>query len=160
MAKISDLKLAYQVFMKAYPYRKVDWPPGARLKKPLSEARVAVVTTAAFFRPDQPPFDTSIRGGDYSYRIIPIDTDLSTLNIAHRSNAFDIRGITSDKNLALPLDRLKSLAEDGLIGSVAPRHFSFMGSIAAPGRLIANTAPEVARMLLEDTVDAVLLTPV
>jgi D-proline reductase (dithiol) PrdB len=160
MAKISDLKLAYQVFMKAYPYRKVDWPPGARLKKPLSEARVAVVTTAAFFRPDQPPFDTSIRGGDYSYRIIPIDTDLSTLNIAHRSDAFDIRGITSDKNLALPLDRLKSLAEDGLIGSVAPRHFSFMGSIAAPGRLIANTAPEVARMLLEDTVDAVLLTPV
>jgi D-proline reductase (dithiol) PrdB len=160
MAKISDLKLAYQVFMKAYPYRKVDWPPGARLKKPLSEARVAVVTTAAFFRPDQPPFDTSIRGGDYSYRIIPIDTDLSTLNIAHRSDAFDIRGITSDKNLALPLDRLKSLAEDGLIGSVAPRHFSFMGSIAAPGRLIANTAPEVARILLEDAVDAVLLTPV
>src|SRR5260370_29042095 len=104
MAKISDLKLAYRVFMKAYPYRKVDWPPGARLKTPLSDARVAVVTTAAFFRPDQPPFDTSIRGGDYSYRIIPIDTDLSTLNIAHRSDAFDIRGITSDKNLALPLD--------------------------------------------------------
>lgn len=160
MAKISDLKLAYQVFMKAYPYRKVDWHPGARLKKPLSEARVAVATTAAFFRPDQPPFDTSIRGGDYSYRIIPIDTDLSTWKIAHRSDAFDIRGITSDKNLALPLDRLKSLAEDGVIGSVAPRHFSFMGSIAAPGRLIAQTAPEVARMLLEDTVDAVLLTPV
>ena len=160
MAKISDLKLAYQVFMKAYPYRKVDWHPGAHLKKPLSEARVAVVTTAAFFRPDQPPFNTSIRGGDYSYRIIPIDTDLSTLNIAHKSDAFDIRGITSDKNLALPLDRLRSLAEDGRIRSVAPRHFSFMGSIAAPGRLIANTAPEIARMLLEDTVDAVLLTPV
>jgi hypothetical protein len=35
-----------------------------------------------------------------------------------------------------------------------------MGSIAAPGRLIAQTAPEVARILLEDTVDAVLLTPV
>jgi hypothetical protein len=35
-----------------------------------------------------------------------------------------------------------------------------MGSIAAPGRLIANTAPDVARMLLEDAVDAVLLTPV
>ncbi len=160
MAKISDLKLPYQVFMKAYPYRRVDWHPGASLKKPLREARVAVVTTAAYFRPDQPPFDTSIRGGDYSYRVIPVDTDLSTLGIAHKSDAFDIRGITSDRNLALPLDRLKSLAEDGVIGSVAPRHFSLMGSIAAPGRLIANTAPEVARMLLEDAVDAVLLTPV
>lgn len=118
------------------------------------------MTTAAFFRPDQPPFDTSIRGGDYSYRLIPADTDLSTLGIAHRSDAFDHRGIESDKNLALPLNRLKSLTVGGAIGSVAPRHFSFMGSMAAPGRLIDRTAPEVARMLLEDDVDAVLLTPV
>ena len=160
MAKISDLKLAYQVFMKAYPYRRIDWHPGARLKKPLCEARVAVVTTAAFFTQDQLPFDTSIRGGDYSYRVIPIDTDLGALSIAHRSDAFDHRGLESDKNLALPLDRLKSLTASGVLGSVAPRHFSFMGSIVAPGRLIANTAPEVAQMLLKDEVDAVLLTPV
>jgi D-proline reductase (dithiol) PrdB len=160
MAKISDLKLAYQVFMRAYPYRTVDWRPAASLKIPLCKARLAVVTTAALFRPDQPPFDASVRGGDYSYRVIPVDTDLSTLRMAHKSGAFDIRGIASDKNLALPLERLKSLAGEGVIGSVAPRHFSFMGSIAAPGRLIANTAPEVARMLLQDAVDAVLLTPV
>jgi D-proline reductase (dithiol) PrdB len=160
MAKISDLKLAYQIFMKAYPYRRVDWHPGARLTKPLCESRVALVTTAAFFRPDQPPFDTSIRGGDYSYRVIRIDTDLNTLGISHRSDAFDYRGITSDKNLALPLDRLKSMTAGGILGSVAPRHFSFMGSIPAPGRLIAQTAPEAAQMLLEDEVDAVLLTPV
>jgi D-proline reductase (dithiol) PrdB len=160
MAKLSDLKLGYQIFMKAYPYRKVDWHPGARLGKPLSAARVAMVTTAAFFKPDQNPFDSAIRGGDYSYRVLPFDTDLSTLGIAHRSDAFDISGIASDKNLALPLDRLKSLLEEGVIGSIAPRHFSFMGSISAPGRLIDNTAPEVARMLLEDAVDAVLLTPV
>jgi D-proline reductase (dithiol) PrdB len=118
------------------------------------------VTTSAFFKPDQPSFDTSIRGGDYSYRVIPIGTDLNTLGISHRSDAFDHRGIALDKNLALPLDRLKSMTAGGIIGSVAPRHFSFMGSIAAPGRLIANTAPEAARMLLEDEVDAVLLTPV
>jgi hypothetical protein len=60
----------------------------------------------------------------------------------------------------LPLDRLKSLAAERIIGTVAPRHFSFMGSIAAPGRLIAQTAPEVAQILLEDKVHAVLLTRV
>jgi D-proline reductase (dithiol) PrdB len=160
MAKISDLKLMYQIFMKAYPYRKIDWRPGARLKEPLSEARVAVVTTAAFFRPDQFPFDRGMRGGDCSYRVIGVDTDLMSLQISHRSDAFDIRGIASDKNLALPLDRLKSLARDHKIGSVAPRHFSFMGSITSPGPLIEETAPAVAGMLMEDGVDAVLLTPV
>ncbi|HTR36096.1 MAG TPA: glycine/sarcosine/betaine reductase selenoprotein B family protein [Bryobacteraceae bacterium] len=160
MAKISDLKLAYQLFMKAYPYRRVDWRPGAVLQKPLSESRVAIVTTAAFYTPNQPRFDTSIRGGDWSFRTIPLETDLGSLRIAHRSDAFDTTGITADKNLALPLDRLQPMAEAGVIGSVAPRHFSFMGSIAAPGRLIAETAPEVARLIAEDAVDAVLLTPV
>lgn len=160
MAKISDLGLAYRLFMQAYPYRKVDWRPGANLTKPIGEARVAIVTTAALHTPDQPPFDTSIKGGDWSYRVLDANVDLSTLRIAHRSDAFDVTGLEADKNLAFPLDRLRCLAREGVIGAVAPRHFSFMGSIVAPGHLIAQTAPEVARMLLVDAVDAVLLTPV
>ncbi len=160
MAKLSDLNLAYRLFMQAYPYRHIDWRPGEVLRKPLSEARLALVTTAAFFTPEQSPFDTSIFGGDYSYRILPHDTDLATLGIAHRSDAFDLRGIEADKNLALPLHRLQTLVDDHVIGTIAPRHFSFMGSIAAPGRLISRTAPEVAALLREDAADAVLLTPV
>jgi D-proline reductase (dithiol) PrdB len=160
MAKISDLKLAYQVFMKAYPYRRLDWRPGARLRKPLAQARVAVVTTAGLFAPGQRPFDTSIRSGDDSYRILDANADLASLRIGHRSDAFDIRGLESDRNLALPLDRLRSLVLEGVIGEVATRHFSFMGSIVAPGRLIRESAPEVARALADDDVDAILLTPV
>jgi hypothetical protein len=57
------------------------------------------------------------------------------------------------------LDRLKSLAREGVIGEVAPRHFSFMGSIVAPAGLIEQTAPEAARELHSDGVDAVLLIP-
>ncbi len=146
--------------MKAYPYRRVDWRPGAVLKIPSAQARIAVVTTAGFSLPDQPAFDASIRGGDCSYRVIPAGTDLASLRISHTSDAFDIAGITVDKNLALPLDRLRELVRDGVVGSRSPCHFSFMGSIPAPGRLIAKTAPEVARMLAEDAADAVLLTPV
>jgi D-proline reductase (dithiol) PrdB len=160
MAALSDLKLANRIFMLAYRYRRVDWSPGARLTKPLSEARIAVVTTAGFFAPNQRAFNPYNLAGDYSYRVVPAETELNSLKIAHRSDAFDVRGITADKNLALPLDRLRSLEEDGVIGSVAPRHFSFMGSIPAPGRLMKQTAPEVAAALVEDRVDAVLLTPV
>jgi D-proline reductase (dithiol) PrdB len=160
MAKLTDLRLAHQLFMRTYPYRHVDWRPGTILQKPLAEARIALVTTAGLFTPDQTPFDASMRGGDHSFRVIPSGTEVNTLRIAHRSDAFDIRGIESDKNLALPFDRFRTLVEEGVVGSMAPRHFSFMGSITAPGRLIATTAPEVERMLLDDAVDAVLLTPV
>ena len=160
MAKFSDLTFKYRLFMKTYRYRSYDWSPGTTMVKPLSESRIAVVTTAALYRPDQPPFDESIKGGDISYRIIPNDTELSTLREGHRSAAFDHTGVEKDKNLALPLDRLRELASEGVIGSVNARHFSMMGSVTAPGRLTSETGPEVSAFLREDGVDAVLLTPV
>jgi D-proline reductase (dithiol) PrdB len=52
------------------------------------------------------------------------------------------------------------MAADGTIGDVAPRHVSFQGSITAPGRLVRRTAPAIARLLKEDGVDGVVLTPV
>ncbi len=160
MAKLSDLKLKYRLYMQAYPYRHIDWRPGAQLRKPLSESKIGVVTSAAFYGVEQEPFDPTVRGGDYSYRVIPEDTALETLRIGHKSDAFDHTGIEKDKNLALPLDRLRELKQAGLIGEVAKRHFSFMGSITAPARLVNMTAPEIAGRLSEDGVDAVLLTPV
>jgi D-proline reductase (dithiol) PrdB len=160
MAELSDLKLKYRLYMQVYPYRHIDWRPGAHLRKPLSEAKIAVITSAAFYGVGQKPFDPAVRGGDYSYREIPEATRLETLQIGHKSDAFDHSGIEKDKNLALPLDRLRELKQEDVIGEVARRHYSFMGSITAPGRFMSITAPEIARSLAEDHVDAVLLTPV
>ncbi len=159
MAKLSDLKPVYYLFMRAYPYRRIDWRPASALSRPLDECRIAIVTTAAFYRPDQAPFDEKIRGGDTSYRELAVSTDLATLGIAHKSDAFDSAGLEQDKNLALPLDRLRELAEARVIGGPAPAHYSFMGSISAPKHLMEVTAPEVAARLKADDVDAVLLTP-
>lgn len=160
MARLADLKLRYRIFLHAYPYRHIDWRPGTFLQRPLREASVAVVTTAGFYLPGQQPFEEALRGGDTSYREIPGDAALSWLKIGHKSDAFDHTGIEADKNLALPLERLQELASAGVLGRLAPRQFSFMGSITAPAQLINTTAPEVARKLMDDGVDVVLLTPV
>ena len=58
------------------------------------------------------------------------------------------------------MDRLQELIDAGVIGDSAPRHFSIMGSIIAPAKLINESAPEIAAKLLEDQVDGVLLAPV
>lgn len=160
MAKLTDLNLRYQLFMRRYRYRSVDWAPGARLKGPLNSVHLALITTAALHLPDQPPFDSSIKGGDAGFRIIPSDADTSFLRISHKSDAFDPRGVEADKNLVLPLERLSALQEEGVIGAISHRHFSFMGSITAPERLVSKTAPQVACLLREDQVSAVLLTPI
>lgn len=160
MAHLADLKLKYRALIQGYPFRRVDWRPGTRLTKPLSEARVALITTAGFYLEGQAPFDQSFRHNDCSYREIPWGTSVGSLQIGQSSDAFDHAGIEADRNLTLPLDRLRELIEAGKVGEAAPRHFSIMGSIIAPARLISDSAPEIARKLREDRVDAVLLAPV
>jgi D-proline reductase (dithiol) PrdB len=160
MATLTDLKLKYQLLIRGYPFRRVDWRPGAVLSKPLSQARIALITTAGFYLPDQKPFDQSFRHDDCSYREIPQGTPVSQIQIGQSSDAFDHAGIEADRNLTLPLDRLNELVAGCLVGSPAPRHFSIMGSIIAPAKLISESGPEIARKLQQDSVDGVLLAPV
>jgi D-proline reductase (dithiol) PrdB len=160
MARFEDLKLSHRLFMKAYRYRSVDWSPGARLARPLSEARLALVSTAGLYFAHQPAFDPALKGGDASFRELPNSVDVQELRIGHRSSAFDQTGALQDRNLVFPLDRFRELVGGHEIGSLNHRHFSFMGSITAPRRLISETAPQVAAMLREDGVEAVLLVPV
>ncbi len=160
MAELSDLSLPLRLFLRAYPWRRIDPVPWTRLGKPLAECRVALVSSAGLAPAGEPPFDERVRGGDWSWRAIPEDVDLDSLRDSHRSESFDHRGLAADRNLVFPRDRLRELAAAGRIGSVAPRHASFMGSLTAPGRFVARTAPAIAAMLRADQVDVGLFVPV
>ena len=80
--------------------------------------------------------------------------------IGQSSDAFDHFGIEADRNLTLPLERLRELVGAGEIGEAVPRHFRIMGSMIAPARLISESGPEFARKLRQDAVDGMLLAPV
>jgi len=160
MAHLDDLPLLVRAALRLYPWRRVDPVPCAVLTKPIAACCVALVTTAGLVPPRERPFDGSQRGGDFSFRLIPSGIDVQSLGEFHRSESFDHAGILADRNLAFPLDRLRELAAAGEIGAVAPRHLSFMGSITAPGRLVRQSAPEAASVLLADAVDVALLVPV
>jgi D-proline reductase (dithiol) PrdB len=160
LGDLSEFPLKYKLFLKAYPWRRVDPVPWTALKKPLKDCRLALVSSAGFIKPGQEPFDESIRGGDYSFREIPSDTDVCTLIDTHRSDLYDHSGLRQDPNLAFPLDRLRELVKSGRIGSLNQGHLSFMGSITAPGRLVKKTAPLEVRKLVEDGTDIALLVPV
>jgi len=160
MAELADLSFALRTFLRAYRWRRIDPTPWAPFTKPLTAARVALVSTAGMVLPDQEPFDDHFRGGDPSYRVIPGDADPRQLLETHRSDSFDRAGLAADANLAFPLDRLREMAAVGEIGEVAPRHLSFMGSQTAVGRLVKQTAPEAAELLVADRVDAALLVPI
>ena len=128
--------------------------PFVRPKKPLRESRIALVTTGGVHLPEQTRFDIDDPAGDCSYREIPSDArELTWTHAYHRPDE------GSDLDAVFPLRTLRGLAEEGLVGSLNPRHFSFMGAIHETTPLLERTAPEVAGKLVEDGVEAVLLTP-
>lgn len=159
MATVSDLGLKDRLWYHRYKFRKVEPLPWAPAGPSLSDSRVAVVTSAGVHLPQDPPF-AKVKGGDVSYRWVPKGASTGKLICTHPSGAWDRSGVEEDRNVALPLDRLRELRKDGVIGSVAPRHASFQGSITAPMRLTRNSAPEMARGMVDDGVDVVILTPV
>jgi D-proline reductase (dithiol) PrdB len=160
MASLEELSFKDRALLRVYRFRRVDPVPWTPLARPLAQCRVALVTTAGLVPPGQPDFDHDVRGGDCSYRVIDRDVELAALRESHRSRSFDHADVRADANVAFPLERLRELADRGVVGEVAPRHLSFMGSITAPGRLVRHSAPEAAELLARDGVDAALLVPI
>ncbi len=120
----------------------------------LTDARVAIVTTAAIHQVDDRPFT----GHDGHYRLIPGDVDYRDLVMTHSSINFDRGAFHQDINIAFPLEHLHTLAAAGEIGSVADWHYSFMGSTMA--ERMEPAAREVAARLSQDVVTLVLLIPI
>jgi D-proline reductase (dithiol) PrdB len=128
------------------------WVTGAALNK----RRVAIVTTSGVHRRGDRAFGLV---PDTDYRVIPGDTAADELVMSHISVNFDRTGFQQDVNVVFPIDRLKELVRDAVVGSVADFHYAFMGAAWPPTRFEAK-ARELAGLLKRDRVDAVLLTPV
>ncbi|MFP6582379.1 MAG: glycine/sarcosine/betaine reductase selenoprotein B family protein [Candidatus Hydrogenedentota bacterium] len=154
MVRLSDIPVveAEHLISKACePFATRPWVTGS----PLSERRVAIVTSAGLHRVGEPAFSTV----DLSYRVIPGSTRANELTMTHSSVHFDRTGFREDVNVVFPIDRLRELASEGVIGSVADFHYSLMGA-GWPPQAIEPTMRDLAAKLRDDEVDAVCLAPV
>ena len=160
MGDLAEFSLPVRLFLRAYRWRVIDPVPWAPLRLPLARARLALVSSAGFVLPGQARFDESLRGGDPSFREIAFDTEPATLVDTHKSESFDHSAMRLDPNLAFPLERVRELEAAGRIGAVNHRHWSFMGSLTAPGRFVAESLPRLAAAAVADGVAAALFVPV
>ena len=160
MGDLAEFSLPVRLFLRAYRWRVIDPVPWAPLRLPLAQARLALVSSAGFVLPGQARFDESLRGGDPSFREIAFDSEPSTLIDTHKSESFDHSAMRLDPNLAFPLERVRELAAAGRIGAVNHRHWSFIGSLTAPGRFVAESLPRLAAAAVADGVAAALFVPV
>jgi D-proline reductase (dithiol) PrdB len=89
-----------------------------------------------------------------------LDPTRRDLQLGHWSPNFDVVGFAVDLNVVFPVDRLDELAAEGRIGAVAPRHLAFAGNQFDLTGVRLDSGPAAAKLLRDDGVDAVVLTPV
>lgn len=145
-------KLTSRSAPDALRFEDSPWTP---LKRPLKEARVALVSTGGVYIKDkQDPYNTD---GDISYRVIPRDTPKERLGVAHTH--YDTSGAVKDINVIFPYQRLQEIEKEEVVGSFAETCYGFMGFIPRPlvPSLLTESAPEVAQRLKADGVEAVLI---
>ena len=156
MPRLDRLSEAQQQSLLAHESIVNDTAPWTPLAKPLADARLALVTTAALHVRGAPPFT----GGHQGYRPIPGDTPLANVLLSHSSIGFDRSDVQRDLNVALPLDRMRERVAAGDLGSLATTHYAFLGAQRSYDGILNESGPEVARLLKEDGVDVVFLTGV
>ena len=160
MPRLETLIEVQRNMLQMYPCMEHDDAPWTPMRKPLSESRVALVTSAGLHLRGDKPFISDTRGkGDSSYRVLPRCTPAPEIIQSHTSIGFDHTGIYRDINVTYPIDRLEELREQGVIGSLADNYYSFMGAIRDATELATETGPEVARRMLDEGVEVVFLTP-
>ena len=162
LAYIERIRNYYQILGYGVPYEWAchDDIPFAPLRKPLGEARIGIVTTAAPFQPDkgdQGP-GAPYNGETKFFKVYanPIDP-FPDVRIAHI--AID-RAHTTASDIAsyFPLTAMMKLAEAGYIGSVSPRFYGL------PTNRSQRTTrdidcPALLAYCQEDIVDAVVMVP-
>jgi D-proline reductase (dithiol) PrdB len=157
--RLEDLDEESRAFLSSFQCRSAGDPPWRPLSKPLSECKIALVTTSGLISRNDKPFELTNPDGDASFRMVSVDTDPADLTFSHVSTNWDRSGFAVDMNIVLPLDRLRDLARDGVIGSLSKHFFSFMGAIFQFDHLIGESAPAACRLLKQAEVDVVLLVP-
>ena len=138
--------------------------PWAEVRKPLTESKLALLSTAGLSMRGDAPFDMEMERlkptqGEPSWRRLAAEATSATVEANHLH--IDTGYIERDLNVALPLDRVRELAAEGVVGALADSHYSIMGYQGNDSSTLENqSAPEIAAAMRSEEVDLALLAPV
>ena len=149
-----------------------DTGPFATLEQPLSESRIALLTTTGHFvEGDDPnPFGMENLTQDQVVKMtgefgkadptlseIPVSTARDRTRVRH--GGYDIRATEADRNTSFPIDRMLELEQDGVIGKFVSPVFSFVG-LTSQLRLRKEIAPAWAERAKAAGAQGAVLVPV
>ena len=152
-------RIQEKYMQEGYPaYRWVvnsNPPPWQPLRRPLSTSRLGLVASGGIYSTGQVAFHYK---DDISWRVIP--TNIKTTDLRATHFAYDLTDARQDPNVVFPIDTLRGLVREGVLGTLAANAYTFMGGIYSARRVQEDLAPQLTEHMLAEQVDALLLVPV
>jgi D-proline reductase (dithiol) PrdB len=127
-------------------------PAWAPFRRPLSECTIVLISTAGVHLRSDRPFHLN---SDPTFRTIPKNALPADLAISHQ--AYDRTDALRDINLVFPIERLRELETERVIGRLTEEQYSF--GLEGSARRLMPTIKDVALRIKEAKADLVLLVP-
>lgn len=154
---VAYIERTRELYSDFKPYRWVDNSnqpiPFTPLTKPLSECRIALISSGGMMYRDQPRFHRE----DASYRRIPKTARREDLSVWHFG--YPTRDAELDPNCVLPLEPMRELEAAREIGALVDPVFSFMGGVYSARKIRDELAPQILDELRRAHADAFFLVP-
>jgi D-proline reductase (dithiol) PrdB len=145
-------KLGYTPYRWFHRDGDPAWTP---LRKPLSQSKLGVLSTAGGYVRGQVAFHYK---DDTSIREIPKATPRADLRFSHLTENY-LPGPRRDPNAMLPLEPLRRLESERVIGEVADPVLTCMGGIYSQRRVHEELIPTVVKHFAAAKIDLALLIP-
>lgn len=159
---LARIRSYYQTlgYEKPYVWAHHEQVPFTPMTKPLSECRLALVTTAAPYQPDkgnQGP-GAPYNGAAKFHKVYSLPSDSAPdLRISHIS--YDRQHTTAeDMRSWCPLAQMQQFAASGEIGGLT-EHFHGVPTNRSQKTTLTQDAPEILRRIRKEQADAVVLVP-
>ena len=176
LSKMFELMYEAQLAGNSPPGEDPRWKyndaPFTPLSKPLSEMRVGLLSSSGHHvagqlnRPsgfaEYTQEEATKHIGEYGRArplLSPVPVDLPQEELDVHQPGYDIRGAVRDRNTAMPIDRMKEMEAEGVIGALAPTAYSFIG-LTSQMRLTREMLPEWVAKVKDDGWEAAVLVPV
>jgi D-proline reductase (dithiol) PrdB len=148
-------------FGNPYRWSFFDEVPFTPMAKPARESRIALITTAAPFRPEKgdqgprAPYNNDAKFQEVYALPTEPPPDLRISHIGYdRANT-----VPEDINAYFPLAQMQAFARDGRIGSLPPRFYA-APTLRSQRHTIETDAPAILEWCREDRVDAAVIVAV
>jgi len=120
--------------------RKDSYVPLAQLGKPLTEARLAVISSCGVHARNDRPLDVCHPSGEFRFRRVPSQLRDENLIIHQLKYPHDDDDVVVDINVIFPIERLQELAAEGVLGGLSDNFFSFIGYSMDPEKFERTVA--------------------